>query len=88
MTVYIEDKLITGANEEEHLKTLVQVLSRLEQAGFHVQRPKSRFMAPSVDYLGHMIDQHGLCPLKEKVTAVPDAPDPTSVSELSRTWDC
>ena len=39
-------------------------------------------MAPSVIYLGHMIDQHGLRPLKEKVTAVQDAPDPTSVSEL------
>ena len=33
VTVYIDDILITGANEEEHLKTLDQVLSRLEQAG-------------------------------------------------------
>ena len=30
VTVYIDDILITGANEEEHLKTLDQVLSRLE----------------------------------------------------------
>ena len=47
-----------------------------------MQKPKCRFMAPSVIYLGHMIDQHGLRPLKEKVTAVQDAPDPTNVSEL------
>ena len=51
--IYIDDILITGANEEEHLNTLDQVLSRLEQAGFRVQMLKCRFMAPSVNYLGH-----------------------------------
>ena len=82
MTVYIDDILITGSNEEEHLKTLDQFLSRLEQAGFCAQSSKCRFMAPSADYLGHMIDQHGIRPIKEKITAVQDAPDPTNVSEL------
>ena len=38
VTVYIDDILISGTNEEEHLKTLAQVLSRLEQAGFRVQK--------------------------------------------------
>ena len=80
--VYIDDILISGATEEEHLKTLAQVLSRLEQAGLRVQKPKCEFMAPSVTYLGHMIDQHGLHPLQEKVKAVQDAPDPKNVSEL------
>ena len=32
--VYIDDILITGATEEEHLKTLSLVLERLERAGF------------------------------------------------------
>ena len=39
-------------------------------------------MAPSLTYLGHMIDQHGLHPLKEKVQAVKDSTSPKSVSEL------
>ena len=34
MIVYINDILVTGANEEEHLKTLSLVLDRLEKAGF------------------------------------------------------
>ena len=82
VTVYIDDILISGTNEEEHLKTLAWVLGRLEQAGFRVQKPKCEFMAPSVTYLGHMIDQYGLRPLKEKIEAIQKAPEPKNVSEL------
>ena len=39
-------------------------------------------MAPSVSYLGHRIDQHGVHPLAEKVRALQDAPDPRNVAEL------
>ena len=77
--VYIDDILITGANDEEHLKTLSLVLSRLEKAGFHARRSKCRFMVPSVSLLGNLIDQDGL---QEKVKAVQDAPNPKNVSEL------
>ena len=80
--VYIDDILVTGATDEEHLRTLSLVLGRLEKAGFRAHRSKCKFMAPSVTYLGHMIDQHGLHPLKEKVQAVRDAPSPKNVSEL------
>ena len=82
VSVYIDDILITGENEEEHLKILAQVLSKLEQAGLRVQKPKCKFMAPSVIYLGHMIDQYGLRPLKEKIEAIQNAPAPKNVSEL------
>ena len=43
---------------------------------------KCKFLAPSVMYLGHRIDQSGLHPLAEKVRAVQNAPDPRNVSEL------
>ena len=37
---------------------------------------------PQVDYLGHIIDQHGLHATKEKVKAIREAPQPHSVNEL------
>ena len=80
--VYLDDILLTGATEEEHLKTLAKVLERLERAGFRVKKSKCQFMAASVSYLGHLIDQKGLHPLQEKVKAVKEAPSPTNVSEL------
>ena len=82
VVVYIDDILITGTNEEEHLAALEVVLTKLEQAGLRVQRNKCIFMAPSVVYLGHMIDEHGLHPVPEKVKAVHEAPSPKNVTEL------
>ena len=38
--VYIDDILIAGASEEEHLKRLKDVLGRLEEAGLQAQRSK------------------------------------------------
>ena len=80
--VYLDDILITGSTEEEHLHTLEEVLSRLEQAGLRARRSKCVFMRPSVIYLGHRIDAEGLHPLDDRVRAIWDAPLPTSVSEL------
>lgn len=39
-------------------------------------------MAPSVTYLGHLIDAAGLHPLPEKVRAIQEVPTPRNVSEL------
>ena len=72
VVVYIDDILVTGATAEEYLKTLSLVRDRLDRAGLRAQKSKCKFLAPSVTYLGHMIDQHGLHPLKEKVQAVED----------------
>ena len=80
--VYIEDILVTGVDEKEHLKTLSLVLPRLEKAGFHAKKSKCQFMAPSVSYLGYLINQVGLHPLQEKVKAVKDTPCPQNFSEL------
>ncbi len=55
VTVYIDDILVTGSTEDEHLKNLSEVLNRLEQAGLKVNNNKCNFLAPSVTYLGHRI---------------------------------
>ena len=80
--VYIDDILITGKSEEEHLETLERVLARLEESGLKLKRSKCLLMAPSVTYLGHKIDKDGIRPLAEKVRAVQKAPEPKNVTEL------
>lgn len=79
---YLDDILIGGKTEEEHLKILDEVLSRLENAGLRVKQRKCEFMKSSVEYLGHRIDSLGLHPLQDKVEAVKKAPTPKSVTEL------
>ena len=74
--------MITGASEEEYLKTLDRIFERLETAGLCVKKHKCKFMVPSVEYLGYLIDAKGLHPTPEKVQAVKEAPSPESAQEL------
>ena len=80
--VYIDDILITGTTEADHLLALEQVLDRLEKAGLRIKKKKCKFMSPSVSYLGYKIDAEEIHPLEDKVRAVKDAPQPKSVQKL------
>ena len=65
--VYIDDILITSATEAEHLKALEEVLKRLASAGLRAKQHKCKFMAPFVEFLGHIIDKDDIRPLPAKV---------------------
>ena len=79
VVVYLDDILITGSSEEEHLKTLDEVLDRLDRAGLRVKRNKCEILKRSVSYLGHRIDTDGLHPLPDRIQAIKEAPTPNSV---------
>ena len=82
VVVYIDDILIAGATEAEHLQTLDQVLERLESAGLTLKKEKCAFASTSVTYLGHIIDRDGIHPTPDKVQAVQQAPTPQNITEL------
>ena len=80
--VYLDDILVTGASEKEHLEHLKLVLQRLEDVGLRLKRSKCQFMVSHVEYLGHHIDQEGLHPTAEKVEAIQKALAPTYKTQL------
>ena len=82
VAVYLDDILVAGHTEDEHLKSLNLVLERLARAGLRVKREKCEFMRPSVSYLGHRIDETGLHPLQDKIQAIQNAPTPKTVQQL------
>ena len=82
VAVYLDDILITGATEAEHLANLEQVLWRLSEAGLRLKRRKCVLLASSVTYLGHRISAEGLRPMEDKVRAIKEAPSPKCVAEL------
>ena len=45
---------------------------------------KCQFAAPSLNFLGHHIDYHGMSPVPEKVKAVKDFPQPQTQCQLRR----
>ncbi|XP_029947498.1 uncharacterized protein K02A2.6-like [Salarias fasciatus] len=79
---YLDDILVTGKNEEEHLVNLKNTLRRLEDYGLRVREDKCDFFKPAVEYLGHVIDADGLHTAPSKVTAITDAPAPENVGQL------
>jgi hypothetical protein len=79
---FLDDILISGQDEAQHLERLEAVLSRLEKCGLKLQRAKCKFMRDEVVYLGHLISEKGIAPTPEKVKAIEDAPQPRNVQEL------
>ena len=80
--VYLDDILVSGKDEEEHLKRLDIVLQRLQNAGLKLKDSKCEFLVTSIIYLGYRIDAERLHPVNEKIKAIQDAPEPKNVTEL------
>ena len=80
--VYLDDILVTGVDEEAHLRNLEEVLSRLQEAGLRLRKEKCSFQSKEVVYLGHKIDAEGIHTLDEKVKSIQEVPAPKNVSEL------
>ena len=79
---YLDDILITGATQTEHLSNLEQVSQRLLKYGVQAKKAKCAFLEDSVVYLGHRIDAQGLHTTVKKVEATTEAPQPRNVTEL------
>ena len=79
---YLDDILVTGKTDVEHLQNLEKVLKRLQEQGLKVKVEKCKFMEPSVEYLGHCIDSSGVHTTTEKVKAILNAPVPQNAQQL------
>ena len=50
----VDDMLVSGKTDEEHLLHLEEVLRRLRKAGLRVKRPKCAFFQEQVVYQGEL----------------------------------
>ena len=76
--MYLDDILLSGEDDFDHLRNFEEVLTRLEEAGLRLKRSKCAVF----EYLGHRVDAQGLHPVEKKVKAIMEAPTPTNVTEL------
>lgn len=79
---YLDDIIVTGKSQEEHLKALDTVLQRLEEYGLKANKEKCKFLKDSVEYLGHVISAEGLHQSPKKVKAIAELPAPENVGQL------
>ena len=80
---YLDDLLIISRGSlEDHLEKLMEVLSRLQDAGLKINAAKSKFCALETEYLGYIITRDGVKPQANKVQAILALTPPKNVKEL------
>ena len=79
---YIDDVLIASTSPEEHTEHLRAVFDCLTTNSIVVNPNKCVHGVKELDFLGHHIDQNGITPLRSKVQAILDFPQPTSQRQL------
>ena len=80
--VKIDDILISGTDEEDHLKNLSTVFETLQHLGLTLNQSKCKFFQNEVEYLGFILDKNGIRTNPDKIKAVMHAPAPTNITEL------
>src|SRR5207253_7377323 len=84
---YFDDNMITGENDEDHLKNLRTCLQRFRHAGVRLHAKKCEFMKPEIEHLGHVLNESGVLPGKKKAEAIVNAPAPADLQALE-SWLC
>lgn len=79
---FFDDILIYASDFGKLMIALQNTLERLTQHGLRLNRAKCIFAAPSVEFLGHKIDANGIHKADSHITAVKEAPKPSTVEEL------
>ena len=83
LLIYLDDIIVYSSTFEEHLHRLELVFSRLQTHGLKLKPSKCDFFRTEVRYLGHLVVAgEGVQPDPDKVAAVKDWPEPTTVTEL------
>ena len=80
----MDDILVHGKTQEEHDGRLTGVLRQLQEAGLTLNEKKCEFSQSRVKFLGQIVDQSGVQPDPEKVSAILQMRTPTSVSDIRR----
>ena len=79
---YMDYLIVIGATPEQHLQNLEAVLCRLAEHGIRLRRDKCKFLQSSVEFLGHTINENGVCISGSKVSAIQDCPQPENTIQL------
>ncbi len=82
--VYIDDILIYSETYEEHVKHVRTVLKRLMQHQLYAKTEKCEFHQKTISFLGYVISSGGVAMDEQKVRAVVNWPQPTTLKELQR----
>ena len=74
--------VVTKGSKEQHKKELVDILTRLENAGYRLSESKSEFFKTEIEWIGHKYDQNSIRPLQDKLMTIKILKQPKNEKEL------
>jgi hypothetical protein len=80
--VYLDDVIVYAKTEEEFVAHTRRVLERMRQFNVKVHPKKTRLGLSVIEYVGHTVDNTGMCFTKVKTDAVFQTPLPKTEKEL------
>lgn len=73
---YIDDILIFSKTFDEHITHIKKLMDAIQQEGLRLKFTKCTFAASSVKYLGHIIKNNSITPLKDNLKTIREFPTP------------
>jgi transposase InsO family protein len=80
--VYIDDVIIHGETMEEFLENLAKVFKRFRQYRIYLNPDKCVLGVNEIEYVGHVVNEHGISMSREKINKVLKFPIPEKLKEL------
>lgn len=82
VVTYMDDIFIYGNTKETHDKALIKLMSAIKDFGLRIKLPKCKFALTEINYLGCIINKHGIKPDPIRVETITKMPEPTNLTEL------
>lgn len=79
---FIDDILVFSQTFTDHIKHLSLLLEAISKEGFRLKFSKCNFAQDSVKYLGHIIKNNTVTPVKDNLIAIKDFPIPKTKKNI------
>jgi len=79
---YIDDILIFSKDFYDHSSLLTQLLKAIQTEGFRLKFTKCTFATDSVKYLGHVIQNNSIRPVKDNLVSINNFPVPKTQKNI------
>ena len=79
---YLDDIINPNKNEDDCITNLTEILKRCEDKNLKLHPDKCRFGLSEVEYVGHLLNEHGVTFSRKKLDSVVDFPMPRTQEHM------